>query len=127
MNKDTRHNERFDDIGKVEIPELCPLPGVLDNVSRDGCKIHYNVPVVVDLENEYEIKITFTDGIASKVFVLLCHPQWVKDENGCTEIGLKILPSQDYSRLGEYISVLGINSEKEDLSVEINNTVCKLI
>jgi hypothetical protein len=55
MALEERHSERFDDIGRVEIPELCGISATLENISKDGCKIHYSFPVVVDLENDYDM------------------------------------------------------------------------
>ena len=58
MALEERHSERFDDIGRVEIPELCGISATLENISKDGCKIHYSFPVVVDLEKrEYTKKL----------------------------------------------------------------------
>ena len=42
MALEERHSERFDDIGRVEIPELCGISATLENISKDGCKIHYS-------------------------------------------------------------------------------------
>lgn len=127
MSSETRLFERFDDIGRVESSELCPLSGILDNVSREGCKVHYNFPVVVDLDNDYEIKMTFARNASEGSLQLICHPQWVREENGCTEIGFKILPSKEYPRLIEYIEKLGLEAKSEDFGSEINSSNCQFI
>lgn len=125
MGIKTRKAVRIQDIGRVEAPELCPLAAVLDNFSKCGLKIHYTVPVAVDLDNDYEISVIFARA-ASEIISLVVHPQWVKEENGTTEIGFKILPSKGTSRLAEYIKEL--DSEKESgVSDQITNSGCQII
>lgn len=117
---------RFADIGRVDAPQLCALSGVLDNISREGCKIHYTFPVVVDLENDYELKIT-PAASPLKPLVLLCHPQWVKEDKGSTEIGFSILRSPDYTRLTEYVRNLGAEQDSQDVSKQIVGSVCQFV
>ena len=38
---------------------ICALPGILENISREGCKICYQFAVSVDMDTDYEAKITF--------------------------------------------------------------------
>ena len=106
-------------------PELCALPGTLENISREGCKIHYSFPVAVDLNNDYEAKVTFSRA-ANESFSLLCHPCWVKNEGNDTNIGFQILPSTDFMRLAKYIEKLGSDSE-DSLSDEISDSTCQII
>ena len=126
MNSKERLSQRFEDIGRFLAPELCALPGVLVNVSREGCKIHYSLPVDFDMDNDYEAKITFARS-ANEQFTLLCHPQWIKKDGDYTDIGFKILPSIDYSRLSKYIEKLDMDSNDSDLSDEISDSSCKII
>ena len=58
MDEENRQHTRYEEIGRVLAPELCALPGVLDDISVSGCKIHYSFPITVDLENEYDIKLS---------------------------------------------------------------------
>ena len=55
MNEENREAERYDDMGKVNCPELCALSGNLINISKTGLMVHFPVPVSVDIEaqNEY--------------------------------------------------------------------------
>ena len=126
MGVKARETERFDDIGRIEAPELCPLSGVLDNISKGGIKVHYNLPVVVDLENDYEITLTFARA-ATESIELIVHPQWVKEENGTTEIGFKILPSKGTGHLHEYIEELGLDKNDSSITDQITNSGCQLI
>ncbi|MCQ2573268.1 MAG: PilZ domain-containing protein [Treponema sp.] len=114
MRDENRVAERFDDMGKIVCPELCALSGSLQNISRTGLKIYFPVPVSVDLEaqNEYEIRITLAKKIGEPPLVLVCVPQWVREVEHATEIGLKALYSPDQSRYMNYISEL--ETEKKD-------------
>ncbi len=125
MGAETRESERFDDIGRIEAPELCPLAGVLDNVSKGGIKVHYSVPVVVDLENDYEIELTLARS-ASQVIELIVHPQWAREKNGITEIGFKILPSKGIAQLVEYIEELDLENDS-GIEDQIANFGCQMI
>lgn len=125
MNSEERLSQRFEDIGRFLSPDLCALPGTLENISREGCKIHYSFPVSVDFNSDYEAKITFS-RVANESFLLLCHPCWIKEEGNSMDIGFQILPSTDFARLAKYIEKL--NNESEDtLSDEISDSSCQII
>lgn len=106
MEQENRRDVRYSEIGRVFATELCSLPGILDDISASGCKIHFPISVVVDLENEYELKIApshFSDQAPLK---LMCQPQWAKEVGGETTIGFKILYSPDATRLTDFITYL---------------------
>lgn len=111
--EENRQQIRFKEIGRINAPEICSLPGILDDISSSGCKIHYPFPVVVDLENEYEIKIAPTRTHDEIPLKLMCTPQWVNEEEGNTHIGFKILYSPDAARLSEFIEYLGKISDDQ--------------
>ncbi len=125
MNSKDRLSQRFKDMGRFMSNALCALPGILKDISREGCRIHYSFPVVVDLNSDYEAKITFS-RIANESFTLTCHPCWVKNVGNDTDIGFKILPSTDYMRLEKYIDVLDkdVNSS---ITEEISDSICQMI
>ena len=125
MNSEERLSHRFEDIGRFLSPELCAIPGTLENISREGCKIHYSFPVAVELNNDYEAKITFSRA-ANESFSLLCHPCWAKAEGNGTDIGFQILPSTDFMRLSKYIQKLDSDSD-DSLSDEISGSTCQII
>lgn len=127
MNSKERLSQRFEDIGRFLAPELCALPGVLEDISREGCKIRYSLPVELDMDNDYEAKLTFARAAAEGQFTLVCHPQWKKEEDDDTVIGFKILPSTDYTRLAKYIEQLDDDASSDDLSDEINDSSCQII
>ena len=111
-----RKNYRFSDFGRAECSELCPVPGVLDDISLSGCKIHYDTPVTLNMENDYEIHIRLS-RISGEPLVLLCHPQWTKeDEDGAVLIGFQFLHSPDTPTLEAYIRQL--NEEKNASEID---------
>lgn len=122
--QEERLSARFEDIGRFVAPEICALPGVLENISKDGCKIQYSLPIELDMENDYEAKIVFARS-AGEQFSLLCHPQWIKKQGENTDIGFKILPSTDYARLSKYIEKLNIDSS--DNLDEVSGSTCQII
>ncbi len=122
-----RADKRFDDIGRIEAEDLCPLAGVLDNISLNGCKVHYKFPVSVDMENDYKVKITFARDASNGSLSLLCRPRWTKETNGRMEIGFSILPSVDSARLTEYVKKLGLEENGKEFSEEIGGSDCQLI
>lgn len=127
MISEERHNQRFEDIGRVEINELCAFSATLDNISRDGCRIRYMYPVVVDLENDYELKITFARIASEGAFSLMCRPVWAKEVSGYTDIGFKFLHSTDIAKLNEYIEQLCDDSSDENIKSQISGSVCQII
>lgn len=106
MAEENRQHIRYEEIGRITAPEICALPGVLDDISASGCKIHYSFPIVIDLDNEYEVKISPLHQGDQNPLNLICIPQWVKEQDGNTFIGLKILYSPDANRLNSFITHL---------------------
>jgi len=106
MESEKRTSIRYIEIGRMTCPEICALSGVLDDISATGFKVHYNFPVVVDLENEYEIQISPSNNQSGNPLHLRCLPQWVNEIDGATFIGFKTLYSPDVNRLNDFISHL---------------------
>ena len=115
MKEDNRQSHRYPEIGRVVAPELCALPGILDNISYTGCKIHFPVSVVVDLEAEYMLKITLSRSLEEDPLQLMCKPMWVTENQGTTQVGLQILYSPDDTRLHEFISYLQEMGDDDEL------------
>ena len=130
MHTAARKSVRYDDIGRIDAPQICALPGVLDNISKEGCKVHYPFAVVVDLDSDYEIKV-MPSRIAGEMhkapFTLLCHPRWVKEDKGITEIGFRILRSPDSVHLSEYIASLSDAAEDQTVENQIVGSVCQVV
>lgn len=124
MKSDTRKTERFDDMGRVDIPAVSPMSGVLDNISTSGCKIHYQFPVTVSEGEDLEISIIFARAAMDGPVKLLCHAKWIKVEDGCTEIGLKFLPSRELVHIYEYIEELNQEEKTDSLADQIAGSIC---
>lgn len=114
MSRENRRNPRYPEIGRVIAPELCALPGILDNISLTGCKIHFPVSIVVDLDTEYMIKISLTRSMEEAPLQLMCKPMWASENTGTTQIGLEILYSPDDARLRDFVNYLQEMNEDED-------------
>lgn len=122
MAKENRQNVRYKEIGKVVASELCSISGVLDDISVDGCKIHFACPVVVDLETEYELQISTSRNIQDEsTLTLVCKPQWAKEESGVTSIGFKVLYSPDLIKLKELITLIQSDDVDDILSEIVEN------
>lgn len=106
MAQENRQETRYDEIGRVIALDLCPISAVLDDISSTGCKIHYSFPIVVDLENEYDIKVSPLHYADMEPLHLICQPQWVNEIDGNTYIGFKVLYSPDAVRLQNFIEYL---------------------
>ena len=61
MNEENRQDTRYVEIGRVVAPEICALNGILDDISLTGCKIHFPCILDVNLDNEYNLKISLSD------------------------------------------------------------------
>ncbi len=113
MRADCRKNVRYTDIGRVDCADLCAIPGVLDDISLQGCKIHFDTSVAVNMDNDYELHVRPSRNVLDPI-VLLCHPQWVRDIGSTTEIGFLVLRSPDSAKLASYIEKL--HEESDDFT-----------
>ncbi len=103
--KEMRREERYDDFGRVDCSEMCIVSGILDDISLTGCKVTYNVPPVIDMEKEYEIKLRLSRK-NTEPLNLFVTPAWIREEDGKTLVGFSILQSKDSAKLASYISLL---------------------
>lgn len=119
MSEENRNATRYDDIGRIVCEEICPLPGVLDNISRTGCKVHFPVVLDIDLEgeNEYEVSVMLPKKNTESPLKLMCLVQWVKQCENSTELGLKFLFSPDSNRFAEYIEDLEQAEKDSELDI----------
>lgn len=121
MPKNLRKHIRYNDFGRAECAEICPVAGVLDDISLTGCKIHYDTPISLDMENDYEIQLRLS-RIPSGSLSLICHPQWQRqNEDGSTEAGFVFLHSPDTQALESYIQ----QREDENVSEELDSVLPK--
>lgn len=113
-NIENRISQRYKELGRVIAEELCPLAGILSDISAEGCKVHFPAIVVANLENEYELKITPSHNLNESPLKLLCSPKWVLESENSTDIGFNILYSPDALRLSKLIENLQKIAESED-------------
>ena len=115
MKRELRKDARFENIGRVECESICPLPGVLEDISLTGCRVHFPSIFTVDMENDYQLRLKISFRNETISLDLICHPQWqtAADDN-CTELGFKFLRSPDTPELNAFISEL--SSTKKDES-----------
>ena len=123
----TRQDTRFEVLGRVQCQEISALPGSLVDLSLHGCKIFYNVPVTLHLEDDYSLLLQTADSSVGNL-TLICHPVWVNEDSGNTVLGMEILRSPDTERLKKFIDIL----EKRKISEtgfksQIVETQCQFI
>lgn len=105
MGTVVRRHTRYSDFGKVECPAICLVHGVLDDISKSGCKVHFDAPISISLEKDYEIRFRLSHS-AQEPMLLVCHPQWIKENKGSASVGFAILRSPDTAKLESYIMLL---------------------
>lgn len=127
MRLEKRRNARFKVLGRVNCKELSPLSGSLVDVSLHGCKIFYNLPVTVRLEDEYEVSLQISDSEDDSI-ILICCPVWVNEDSGKTSVGMSVLRSPDSEKFVKYVSSLDKNFGEEKKSQnQIVDSQCLLI
>ena len=114
MAREHRADERYEDFGRVDAEDLCSLPGILDDISMKGCKVHFPVPVALDMDSQYKLDIRLPQQGATPLR-LICNPQWKKMNNSETEIGFRFMRSPDTPKLVSYIGEK--QGEMEDDSI----------
>lgn len=118
MRKETRGDERFEEFGRVECEQISALPGVLEDISLSGCKVHFPLPASVDKENEYTLLIQFSRQDFPGKLELIGLPQWsVENEEDCqAEIGFMFIRSPDSPELARFIALVQQKEESNDIT-----------
>lgn len=102
MKSERRNATRYEEIGRVDSTELCALPGVMDDISETGCKVHFPVPVTLDKEREYELTIRMPGKGEASSITLVSRPEWIRDLPEGSELGFSFYRHkifQNFSRL----------------------------
>lgn len=111
MDFNFRKDIRFNDFGRAECTEISPVAGALEDISLSGCKVHYDAPVSINMENDYEIHFRLSRA-GKDALVLMCHPQWFNQkDDGSSEVGFLFLHSLDSEALQSYI----LQRQKEEM------------
>ncbi len=123
MESEKRKDPRFDDIARVDIPELSIFPGILVDISQLGCKVRFSVALEPDMDSDYELKITPAGKNSSEGFILIVHPMWKNIESGSSEIGFRILRSPGTRQLVQHVRNLQADKELYDAEQNIMDRV----
>jgi len=117
MGKKQRKHKRFQELGKVAVPELCIFSGLLLDISLAGCCIRFPAVVEPDLNCDYEASFSFSNKQVPSSCTLIVHPCWTRYENGTTEIGFEFLHSPGTKALVSHIDYLAgentVNAEAQ--------------
>lgn len=108
-----RRSKRFEEMVKVTVPNLSQFSGVLMDVSKIGCRIHFNLFLNIEMGTEYEI-IIFPVLADVSSFTLIGEPVWIQNTKQSTEIGFQFLRTTGIKTFEAYIDGL---AEKEDKSL----------
>jgi len=128
MSQISRKTVRFKDFGRVDAPDISLLPGVLEDISLQGCKVRFPLSLTVDSDNDYELKIHTSRKQNSVPLSLVCHPQWSRGADGGTEIGFQILRSPDTAKLSEYINQLSADDDTaESFETILTDPLCQFV
>ncbi len=124
MKKITRKETRFSDIARFESGDLCALPGVLEDVSRNGCRVQFPVSVDLDMEKDYSAVVHFPEHGLKSSLKLVCHPQWLHKHDGKCDVGFSFLRSPDTPELMNHIDFLTkeVSSDSEIESLLFDTT-----
>lgn len=117
MSDENRAATRYNDIGRIVCEEMSPLPGILVNISRTGCKVHFPLVITPDAENEYEVSVMLPKKYNESPLKMMVQVQWIRDAENATDIGLKFLFSPDSARFNKYVAEL--EQEKQDSELDI--------
>jgi hypothetical protein len=108
MHSEKRKQVRYDDVGRLDAPDVCTFPGMLLDISLGGCKGHFPCMLAVDEEGEHMLKILpmHKNSARTHSFALLGRPIWEKQEGSFTIVGFRFLHSPDLKRLTAYVEQL---------------------
>lgn len=115
MFVEKRKNKRFYQMGRVYCTDVCVFPGVLLDISLEGCRVRFPAHVDIDMDLDYEMSIGFLEKTETCMVVLIAQPCWMNAPKGVAEIGFKFLHSPGTKKLESYINRLVENSTDEDI------------
>ena len=127
MRGKARRETRYEILGRALCQEISALPGSLIDISANGCKIYYTVPVSIHLEDDYTLTIQLADNSIGDL-TLICHPAWVNEDSGQTFLGMSILRSPDSERLRTFVHSLKTKIDiEQDNKSQIVDSQCQFI
>ncbi len=112
MSSENRQTPRYRDFARAWIGELSQFPGVLEDVSKTGCKVRFSHVFEVDTEREYLMTVHPARRTGVREFELLVRPAWVNERDNSLDVGFTILHSPGTRSHQDYVSLLS-DSEEE--------------
>lgn len=106
MSVENRQETRIRDFARARISGLCCLPGFLEDVSKNGCKVRFTHGFAVDMEREYTLTVLPALRSGIKEFDLVVRPQWVNRGSDSVEIGFFVLHSPGTRLFSRYVEIL---------------------
>ena len=107
MDNDNRKAERFQDFARVEAKKISKLPGILQDLSKTGCRIKFSHNVTIDTSSEFSITITPSPMYKMPEFEIIVKPVWTVASVDSCKIGFTVLNSvgtRDYLRYIEKLA-----------------------
>lgn len=107
MSTENRGAERFSDFAKVQADKLSRLPGILQDLSRTGCRVKFSHVDSVDSSSEFTMIITPAPEYGMNAFEIVVKPVWTVQSADSCKIGFTVLHSvgtRDYIRYIEKLS-----------------------
>lgn len=106
MCNNNRQMPRFNDFARAKINGLCQLPGILEDVSKTGCKVRFPHSFEIDTDVEYTLTILPALRSGIKEFELVVRPEWVCGKDDSFLIGFCILHSPGMRQYQKYVEIL---------------------
>lgn len=106
MEQERRRHPRFCDVGRVDAPEVCMFPGVLQDVSICGCRVEFPMQVDIDMEREYMIRFTPTAEKQLAPFSVRAHPVRLERGESNSVIAFSLMPSSSSHMIETYVDRL---------------------
>ncbi|OJF76656.1 MAG: hypothetical protein BKP49_05705 [Treponema sp. CETP13] len=112
MLKEIRKNTRFETIGRVSAQSLCLFPGIILNISLEGCRVRFPAIVNPDIDKDYELTVSFSEKDAPDGLILLGHIKWLETTEESTEIGVNFLHSPSSKPFADFINKLQLEDQE---------------
>lgn len=106
MGNENRQTPRYRDYARARIEDLSQLPGVLEDVSKTGCKVRFSHVFAVDTEREYIMTVQPACRSGFREFDLVVKPEWIHEHANSLDVGFSILHSPGTRSHHKYLDIL---------------------
>ena len=114
MKSERRSAPRYEEKGRIDAEDVCALPGVLDDISSTGCKVRFPVPVTIDMERTYELRLKMPYKELPSTMTLEGRPQWQHQNSDSSSFGFSFVQTDDLQKLMEFIETLKEKNTDDD-------------